>query len=79
MSLAYTELETGQAVILIINKTIEMKGLNHQLCCQMKFHMNGVLIDEVPKFLTPIPSETMHVMQIQSPFDATHPIIIPLK
>ena len=45
----------------------------------MQCHMNGVLIDEVPKFLAAIPSETTHAIQIENPFDATRPIIIPLK
>ena len=40
--------------------------------------MNGVLIDNIPKFLA-VPSETMHAIQLENPFDATHPIIIPLK
>ena len=41
--------------------------------------MNGVAIDEVPKFLAPIPSETTNAIQLENPFDATHPIFIPLK
>ena len=43
-------------------------------CC-----MNSVLINEVLKFLASIPSETAHAIQLENPFDATHPIIIPLK
>ena len=38
-----------------------------------------VLINEVPKFLAPIPSETKNVTQVEYPFFATYPIIIPLK
>ena len=45
----------------------------------MQCHVNGVLINEVPKFPAPIPSETTHAIQIENPFYATHPIIIPLK
>ena len=41
--------------------------------------MKGVLIDEVPKFLAPVPSEIMHAIQLENPFDAIHQIIIPLK
>ena len=43
----------------------------------MQCYMNGVLIDEVPKFLAPVPSETTHAIELENPFDATHPIIIP--
>ena len=43
-------------------------------CC-----MNGVVFNEVPKSLTPVPSETMHMIQVSNPSDGTHPIIIPLQ
>ena len=41
--------------------------------------MNAVVIDEFLKILELIPSESTHAKQIMIPFDATHPIIIPLK
>ena len=41
--------------------------------------MNCVLINEVPKFLAPFPSETSNAIQIENPFDVNHPVIIPLK
>ena len=43
-------------------------------CC-----MNGVHTSEVPKFLSEAPSETAHVIEVVDPFDATHPLIIPLQ
>ena len=69
---AYTEHETGQVVNFLINQAIEMKGLDHCPLCPMQCHVNGVLIDEVPTFLAPIPSETMHAIQIVNLFDVTH-------
>ena len=54
-----------------------MKGLDYLLLCLMQCCANGLLINEVPKILAPIPSETMHAIQTEKPFDATHPIIIP--
>ena len=56
-----------------------MKGLDLHLLCPMQCCMNGVLINEVPKYLAPVPSETIHAIQIENPIDANHPIIIPLK
>ena len=56
-----------------------MKGLDHHLLCLMQCCINGVLIDEVPKFLAPVPYETTHTIQFENPFDTTRPIIIPLK
>ena len=76
---AYTESGIGQVVIFLINQTIEMEELYHHLLCPMLHCLNGVLINEVPKFLAPISSETTHAKQLENPFDATHPIIIPLK
>ena len=78
-AIAYTEPETGQVVIPFINQAIEMKGLDHHLLCPIQCCMSVVLINEVPKFLALIPSETTHAIQLENPFDATHPIIIPLK
>ena len=79
VTVAYTEPETGQVDILLINHAIKMKGLNHHLLCPMQYCMNGVLIHEIPKLLSSIPSETMHAIHLKNPFDITHPIIIPLK
>ena len=61
-AVAYTESEKGQVVILLFNQAIEMKGLNHHLLGPMQCWMDGVFIDEVPKFLAPIPNETMHAI-----------------
>ena len=56
-TIPFTVPETGQVVILSINKGIEMKGLDHHLLCLMQCCVNGVLINEIPKFLAPIPSK----------------------
>ena len=79
VAVAYTEPETGCVVILLIQQTIEMKGIDYHCLCPMQCCMNGVLIDRVPKFLAPITSEIMHPMQLENVFDATQPNIIPLK
>ena len=76
---AYTEPETGQVFILLLKQAIEINRLNHHLLCPMQCCMNGVLMDEVPNFLAPVTSEMMHAIQIENPFDTTHPIIIHLK
>ena len=78
-SVAYTKPETCCVVILLINQAIEKKGLDHHLLCSMQCHINGVVINGVPNFLAPAASETMHAIQLENLFDATHAIIIPLK
>ena len=70
-TVAYTEPETdperGHVVILLMNQAMEMKDLNHHLICLMQCYVNGVLIDEKPKFLAHVLSETMHAIQIENP------------
>ena len=46
----------------------------HMQCC-----LNGVHISEVPMFLAESPSVTIHALQLTDPFDATHPLTLPLK
>ena len=48
------------------------------LPCLMQCWMNGLLIAEVQKDLAPVPSETMHAIEIEFCFDDSHPIITPL-
>ena len=60
VTVAYTEPETGQVVIFLIKKVIEMKSIDHHFLCPMQCQINGVMINEFPKFLSPILSETMH-------------------
>ena len=45
----------------------------------MQCHLNGVHVSEVPKFLAESPSETIHAIELVDPFDAAHPLIIPLQ
>ena len=52
-----------------------MKSPINTFLCPRQWCVNGVLIDEVPKFLAPIHSEIMHAIQLENPFDATYPIM----
>ena len=72
----YDKSKMGQVYIHLICKEIEVKGLDHHPLCPMQYLMNAVAIDEVPKFLAPILSETMHAIQIMDPFIANLAIII---
>ena len=42
-------------------------------------HMNGIVIDEVPKLLTHVPSETTHAIWVINSFNATDTINSPLR
>ena len=78
-TVAYTESESCQVIIFLLNQAIEVKSLEYHHLCPMQCCIDGVLIDEVPKFLAPVLSKIMHPVQIVNPFNATHPIIIPLE
>ena len=66
VAVAYMEPETSQVVIILIIQVIEMKSHNHFLLCLMQCCMNGVLIDDIPKFLAPILSVSTHTIQLKT-------------
>ena len=45
----------------------------------MQCHLNGVQINEVPKFLAETQSEWTHTIELVNPFEAAHLLIIQLK
>ena len=63
----------------MINQAICIDGLVIHLLCPMQCHLNDAQINEVPKFLAETLSERTHAIELVDPFDATHPLIIPLK
>ena len=78
-TVSHDEPELSQVFIPSTLWAIEMKDLDQYLLCLMQCHRNGVLVDAVPVFLLSISSEAMHAIETVNTFDATHPIIIPLK
>ena len=53
----YTCQDTGDHLILMINQAIYVPEVERYLLCPMKCQINGVEINEVPKFLTINPTE----------------------
>ena len=78
-AVVYDKHEMVQIFIFLINQVIEMKGLDHHCLFPMQYCMNGVVINEVPRFLGSVFSETMHAIQVSNPFDAAHPVITSLQ
>ena len=73
-AVAYDDPKSGETYILVINQAIHIPEMTHNLLCPMQCRMNDVLIDEVPKFLAPQPSDTTHSIH----FKRNH-LIIPLE
>ena len=63
----------------MINQVIHINGLENHFLCPMQYHLNGVHISEVPKFLADSPSMTTDAFQLLDPFNALHPLIILLQ
>ena len=62
----------------MINQAACINGLENHLLCNMQYHLNGVHISEVPKFLAESLSTT-HIIQLTDPSDTAHLLIIPLQ
>ena len=78
-TVGYQDLQSGQKFMLVINQAICIDGLDNHLLWPMQWHVNGVHINEFPKFLVEHPSETTHVIELVDPFNTAHPLIIPLQ
>ncbi|KAL3786440.1 hypothetical protein HJC23_011021 [Cyclotella cryptica] len=75
----YTCRDTGDHLILMINQAIYVPEVDHCLLCPMQCRINGVEINEVPRFLTQDPTTSTHSICLPDPTDAVHPYIIPLQ
>jgi len=75
----YTLRDTGDQVLLVINQAILIPELDHCLLCPMQCRMNGLEINEIPKFLTGNPTDKTHSIMCTDPCDTVPPLTIPLQ
>ena len=75
-TVGYQDPQSGKKFILMINQAIHIDGLDNCLLCPMQCHLNGVHINEVPKFLAKSSSMTIDTIVSADPFDAAHLLII---
>ena len=76
---AYQVPQSGQKYILMIGQAIHINGLENHLLCLMQFHLNGVHISEVARFLAESLSVTTHAIQLEDLFNAAHPLMTQLS
>ena len=78
-AVGYQDQQSGQKFPIMISQAICIDGLDNHLLCPMQHFLNGVHINEVPKFLAESPSETTHTIALVDPFNAAHTLIITLQ
>jgi hypothetical protein len=75
---AYDDPQTGRTLHLIINQAIHIPHLDHHLYCRMQCRVNGVTINDLPKFLAANPTDQTHASTINDPNNPLQPVILPL-
>ncbi len=76
-AVAYNNSQIGNTSVLLINQAILIPSIKNILLCPMQCHLNGVSIDDVPKFLVKNPTVNDHVVIIPSDIDDS-PLLISL-
>ncbi|KAL7478253.1 LOW QUALITY PROTEIN: hypothetical protein ACHAW6_004025, partial [Cyclotella cf. meneghiniana] len=71
VAIKYTRCNTGDPMILLINQAILVPEVDHCLL-PMQCRINGIEINEVPRFLTSNQSTSSHSIVISDPMDDAH-------
>ena len=66
-ALAYDDPNTGEVKILIVHQAILIPTIDHTLLSPMQMRMNGVNVDECPRFLDPKLDDDSHTIQVPGP------------
>ena len=76
----YTDPSSGSPIHLVIHQGIHIKHLEHHLLCPMQCRVNGVVINECPRFQDRNPTAESHsiVIDENSP-DSEEKVILPLS
>jgi hypothetical protein len=76
---AYDDPQTGRMLHLIINQAIHIPHLDHHLLCPMKCHVNGVTVNDLPKFLATDPTDQTHALTLTDPNNPLQLVSLPLN
>ena len=60
LAVAYDFPVTGISTILIINNALYIRDMEHNLMPSIMMRLNGLMVDECPKFLYPNPTIETH-------------------
>jgi hypothetical protein len=76
-AIAYDCPNTGTTFILIVHQAIHNPKLEHNLLSPFQMRLNDVIVNEILKFMTEIPTEKDHAIVVTNP-DLNDQLIIPL-
>ncbi len=76
-AVAFDNPHTGDMSVLLINQAILIPSMKNILLCPMQCHLNGVSINDVPKFLMKNPTMNDHLIIILSDTN-DYSLLIPL-
>ncbi len=75
----YTQPGTGRSYHLVIHQALHIPALDHHLLCPMQCRVNGVVVNECPKFLCPDASNYSHALIVPGPDDYEADVVLPLS
>ena len=75
----YTQPGTGRRYHLVIHQALSIPVLDHHLLCPMQCRVNGIVINECPKFLCPDASNYSHAIVATDPDDCEAEVVLPLS
>ena len=78
--LGYIDPKSGQTYHLVIHQAIKIPHLGHSLLCPMQFRMNGVEINETPRFLEKNNTPNSCAIVIDDPYPTSNATVtLPLS
>jgi hypothetical protein len=75
--MAYDMPSSGRVVILIVHQAINVPNLPHNLLSPMQMRLNGVVVNETPKFQCASPTNLYHTSTVKGE-NVNDELIIPL-
>jgi hypothetical protein len=77
-ALAYDDPKTSKVYHLVINQVIHIPHLDHHLLCPMQCQVNGVTVNDTPKYLVSDPTDHMHALILKDPDHPAQTVILRL-
>ena len=77
-AVAYDHTISGKLYMVVYHQSIHCPRLKNRLMCPMQSRMEGVRINDIPKFLAEDPDEKTHAIIVNDPLNQNEHLIIQL-